>query len=162
MTVINVIKGDVTQASENIIVHQVNTLNKMGAGVAKALYTKYPMVKSQYHTTTKQLLDIEGGRNSELLGFVDLVTVGADKIIANLYGQIAIAKSRTDKHVYTSYQALTEGFESLAEYAQKNNYTIAMPYGIGCGLANGDWNKVTEIIESVFSKYNQQVTLYQL
>ena len=38
--------------------------------------------------------------------------------------------------------------------------SVAIPYGIGCGIANGDWNKVYKIIEEVFSDYD--VTLYRL
>lgn len=45
-------------------------------------------------------------------------------------------------------------------WASNNNLTIAMPYGIGCGIANGDWNIVCKIIEEIFSDYN--VTLYKL
>ena len=38
--------------------------------------------------------------------------------------------------------------------------SVAIPYGIGCGIANGDWNIVYKIIEKVFQECD--VTLYKL
>lgn len=35
-----------------------------------------------------------------------------------------------------------------------------MPYKMGCGSANGDWDTVYKIIEKVFS--NMNVTLYKI
>lgn len=39
-------------------------------------------------------------------------------------------------------------------WGSNNNLSMAIPYGIGCGIANGDWNKVYKIIEEVFSDYD--------
>ena len=41
-------KGDLLEAGESIV-HQVNCQNVMGSGVAKAIYTKWPEVKIEYH-----------------------------------------------------------------------------------------------------------------
>lgn len=35
-----VVIGDITEATEDLILHQVNCQNIMGSGVAKVLYTK--------------------------------------------------------------------------------------------------------------------------
>lgn len=40
--------------------------------------------------------------------------------------------------------------------------TVAMPYMIGCGLAGGDWNKVSDIILSVFGNTGISVELWRL
>ena len=40
---------DITSITKGVIMHQVNCQNVMGSGVAKALYTKYPQVKSEFH-----------------------------------------------------------------------------------------------------------------
>lgn len=45
-------------------------------------------------------------------------------------------------------------------WAENNSLSIAIPYGIGCGIANGDWNEVYKIIEKIFEDYN--VTLYKI
>lgn len=41
----------------------------------------------------------------------------------------------------TDYLNMEIALEYLKVFAQKNNLSIAIPYGIGCGIANGDWNK---------------------
>lgn len=75
-----------------------------------------------------------------------------DKIIANMFSQ----KENFD----TDYLNMDIALTYIKEFAQKNNLSIAIPYGIGSGIARGDWNKVYKIIEEVFSDYD--VTLYKL
>lgn len=43
------IRKDISTITHGVIMHQVNCQNKMGAGVAKALYNTYPQVKTEYH-----------------------------------------------------------------------------------------------------------------
>lgn len=59
----------------------------------------------------------------------------------------------------TDYSAMEIALTEIKTYAEEVNFSIAIPYGIGCGIANGDWNKVYKIIEKVFDDYN--VTLYK-
>jgi len=40
---------DITTITKGVIMHQVNCQDVMGSGVAKALYTKYPQVKEEFH-----------------------------------------------------------------------------------------------------------------
>ena len=40
---------DITTITKGVIMHQVNCQDVMGSGVAKALYTKYPQVKDEFH-----------------------------------------------------------------------------------------------------------------
>ena len=49
------IKKDITTIEKGVIMHQVNCQNVMGAGVAKALYTKHPKVKAAFHQMAKKL-----------------------------------------------------------------------------------------------------------
>ncbi|MEF3308124.1 hypothetical protein PV433_04325 [Paenibacillus sp. GYB004] len=49
---------------------------------------------------------------------------------------------------------------SLKEYAKERGLSVALPYQIGCGLANGDWNVVGPMIEDVFRDY--ECTLYRI
>lgn len=45
---IKIVKGDILQASEDIIGHQVNCQGVMGAGLAKQIRNKYPHVYDEY------------------------------------------------------------------------------------------------------------------
>ena len=40
--------------------------------------------------------------------------------------------------------------------------SIAIPYGIGCGLAGGNWLTVKRILSEVFADSNVDVTIYAL
>ena len=60
----------------------------------------------------------------------------------------------------TDYIAMEKCLRYIKMWAENNDLSIAIPYGIGCGIANGDWNIVYKIIEKVFNDYD--VTLYKL
>lgn len=78
--------------------------------------------------------------------------VSDNKTICNMFSQ----KPNFD----TDYEAMKKALTYIKKWAENNNLSIAMPYGIGCGIANGEWSKVYKIIEEVFSDY--EVTLYRL
>lgn len=71
--------GDITSGHNNrgILINGVNCQKQMGSGVARALYTRYPRVRSQY---------MEMPRHS-MPGDVDIVHVDLDVYVANCYTQ---------------------------------------------------------------------------
>jgi O-acetyl-ADP-ribose deacetylase (regulator of RNase III) len=146
---IKIINGNILDATENILCQQVNTCGVMGAGLAKQIINKYPSVYWEY----KQICDTP----KYLLGEVLYITIKPNKFIACLFGQNGYGRS---SKVYTNYQALESALLKVKSFAKKQKYSIAIPYGIGCGLANGDWNIVYDIINRIFDNYN--VTIYKL
>ncbi len=147
---IKVVNGDLLSAAEDIIGHQVNCQGVMGSGVAKVLRARYINLYPSY----KQLCDQY--KPQDLLGKCQVIKTGS-KYIANLFGQLNYGKQKIR---YTDYTALKQGLLILKENAMKQGYSIALPYNIGCGLANGDWNVVEPLIQEVFSDY--EVTLYRI
>jgi hypothetical protein len=91
-----------------------------------------------------------------MLGKVQLVDIGLHKYVANIFGQIVIGREA----VQTDYDALDRAFLSLKCTARGRGLTVAIPYGIGCGLAGGKWRIVYRIIEIVFRDY--EATIYRL
>lgn len=146
---IKYIKGDLLEAKQEYIVHQVNCQGVMGSGVAKAIKDKYPEVFRHY----KRLVKDKQISNKDLLGIVQFVAVSSDKEIVNLFSQDHYLP-RTTKH--TNYDAMTKGFETIKELVAED---LAMPK-IGCGLGGGDWKIVSAIIESVFD--DRDVYIYEL
>jgi len=158
---ITIKNGTIIHAHEHIIAHQVNGLGVMGGGVARQIKQAYPGVFQRYktfvsnHSSPEELL----GRN------LMIVTDGKPayqydpsngaKIISNLFGQARIGTSEKQ----TDEKALRKALEHLYEFAKMAHLSVAMPYGIGCGLGGGDWNEVQTIIEDVFKDY--PVTLYR-
>ena len=153
---IKVVNGSLLDATEDILCHQVNCQGVMGSGVALALKNKYGHLYLSYRGFWR--IATKNRATSALLGRVYYVACEDNHIIANIFGQDTYGR---DDITYTDYTELEVAFVRLREYALKNNLSIAMPYKIGCGLANGDWdNKVYPMIERVF--YNMDVTLYRI
>jgi len=138
------VTGNVLDAPQPIIVHQVNCQGVMGSGVAKAIREKYPEVFEAYETFL-----IDGYE----LGSAQFVETHDGKEIVNLFSQ-EYYLPRTKRH--TSYDALVTGFEFIKKWSKED---IAMPR-IGCGLGGGDWHIVSAIIESVFD--DRQIFVYDL
>ncbi|WP_312117643.1 macro domain-containing protein [Brevibacillus reuszeri] len=147
-----IINGDLLTASEDIIGHQVNCKGVMGSGVAKLIKEKYPEAFTVYKEICNETVD-----KQELLGICQLIECAEGKTVANLFGQLKYGRG---KEQYTDYAALEKALNELKNRATKTNSSIALPFNIGCGLANGSWDVVSKMIEEIYSDYD--VTLYKL
>ncbi len=146
------IKGNIFDSGADAILHQVNCQGVMGAGLAKQIKEKFPEVYAQYKAACnedKRWRRQWGWPKSNLLGniLVSSKDWGAvdsvDKqVIVNLFSQ---DRYGCDGHCYTEYDALRRCLERVNE--RFIGKTVAIPYGMGCGLAGGDWNVVSEIIQ---------------
>jgi O-acetyl-ADP-ribose deacetylase (regulator of RNase III) len=160
---IRIVEGDILQAKEDIIGHQVNCKGVMGAGLAAQIKKKYPNVYTSYINLIKWAKEeYKRGysKTDNLLSSCQFVDTPDSKVIANIFGQYGYGR----RSIQTDYEALRKGLWSIKEvvtypYTKLYNKTIALPYGIGCGLAGGDWKIVYNIIDEVFSDYD--VTLYK-
>lgn len=148
------VKGNLLEAKEFIIAHQVNCKGVMGAGVAKQIkekllpkeaFTKYYILCKQYPANI-------------LLGHVQLChihTNGQPKIIANLFAEDVPAGKKLD----TNYKALQKCLDQLFE---DKHCTFALPGYLGCGLAGGDWDLVYDMIVKTANTHGVDVTIYYL
>lgn len=144
---IKIINGDILNCTEDIIVHQVNVAGVMGGGIALQLAKKYEKLEETY----AEFCEMYDNDYNKLKGKVFKVMLKG-KFIMNMFSQ----KENFD----TDYESMKVALEEVKEYAKSYNLSIAIPYGIGCGIANGDWNTVLSIIDKVFKEY--KVTLYKL
>ena len=127
-----IVCGDIFDvASRGIIGHQCNARYVMGAGIAKKIAEMYPNVLEAY-------LELR-----PVLGECQLVEAGEDLWIANLIGQADIGRG-----LQTDYEALRKAMAILRSEAKDLNLPVYLPYGIGCGLAGGNWSIVSGMIET--------------
>jgi O-acetyl-ADP-ribose deacetylase (regulator of RNase III) len=147
---IKIVEGNLLEASEDILGHQVNCQSVMRSGIAKSLRDKYSNLYPSYKQFCKN------HNPHDLLGKCHIVKTGG-KYTANIFGQLNYGKQKVR---YTDYDALREGLISLKVRAVKHNLSVALPWMIGCGLANGDWDVVYKIIDEVFEDY--EVSLYKM
>lgn len=132
---------DITSITKGVIMHQVNCQNVMGSGVAKALYTKYPQVKSEFHKLA-EIYDTPQKR----CGMFQPITITNELIICNSYSQMNYG---FDKNVrYTNETLLINNLRRLDEYTKEHQLPAYVPEYIGCGLGNGDWDTIKDYIEN--------------
>ena len=144
--------GNLLDCTEDIIIHQVNCEGVMGGGVARQLALQYPDLEEIY----KRHCDLTCNNYNKLKGTIFTVTT-ADvekeyKTICNIFSQ--------ESNFNTDYEALKKCLEKVKKYAKYHCKSIAIPYKIGCGIANGDWDIVLDIILEVFGDYD--ITLYKI
>ena len=149
---INIIDGDILNAKERVIVHQVNCQGVMGSGIAKQIREKYPIVYEEY----KELYNHHKSNNYRLLGENQIVKVDSDKYVVNIFGQEYYGR---DGKKYTNYNALAKGFSDLL---LKTHCDIAIPYNIGCGYGGGDWDKVFEMLVLLSVDFKHNINIYFL
>ena len=148
------IKGDILNIDSDVIVQQVNCQGVMGSGLAKQIRDKYPVVYEEYKEYCKNV------KPEELLGFHQIVKVEDSKFVVNIFSQLHYGRS---KHiVYTNYEALERAINIvIIKLDMSNAKSIAFPKNIGCGLANGDWNKVYQIIKRASACTDKEVLIVE-
>lgn len=141
------VKGNVLDnVIQGVIVHQVNCQGVMGSGIAKEIRERWPVVFQQYQLRWKseRAADTQG---ASLLGQVQWVAVGQDLWVVNLFGQQFYGR---DGRRYTSYDALDDGFKTIAWMLRSKGFEpkdVHHPL-VGCGLGGGKWPVVEAIIQS--------------
>lgn len=139
---IKTVNGDLLDAKETYLVHQVNCVGAMGRGLALAIRTKYPDVFRRYEQYCAE------HRARDLLGKVLLIPTHDGKVICNVFGQNGYGTARQQ----TDYAALSKALTNLAKIVPHNE-PIAFPYGMGCGLGGGSWSIVEKMIREIFNHH---------
>ncbi len=149
---IRVVKGNLLDATELVIAHQVNCQRKMNSGVAKAIREKYPFVFETYIKTKPQL------------GLVDFIYADPDtgnQFIANMYSQDMYGY---DGKQYTNYEAFRQCCKDIVKVCKDVSkievLTVAMPYKIASDRGGADWDKIMDILLEEFTDVD--LTLYKL
>lgn len=146
---------DVLERDFTHILHQCNCYCVMGSGLAL-------QIKNRYRPAFLADLKTKKGDLSKL-GTYSYGVTDDGKIIYNLYSQAGYGS----KDRQTSYDAMDKGLRSIRESFRKFEFegthvNAALPYKLGCGLANGDWKVVLPIIERIFEHEDYPVTICRL
>ena len=129
----------------------------MGAGLALQIKQAYPKVFSQYKSKCNLARCAE-----ELLGTIDICVMDFLPVVVNLYAQVSFGRTG----IYTNYDALRGCLIQLRDWItkhQKHKTVLGFPYGLGCGLAGGDWAVVYDMIKAIFEHLdNIDVEIWRL
>lgn len=146
---LSIIIGDLLEQDFDVIGHQANCLNIMGAGIALQIKNKFPNAFE---------VDRLVNQNNKYGNFS--ISRTQKPYIANLYGQYAIGKIYNKMLKYDNLKALESALEGLLNYMSYDSLkTLGLPYMIGCGLAGGDWCKTFEMIKKL-SKKHDNIDIY--
>jgi len=133
-------------SDENILIlHGCNCFHIMGAGIAKYLRSKYPVIYKVDSSTPY------GDRGK--LGTVSYAYIRPGLSIGNCYTQFDLGSKR---HPAVNYDAIRSCLMNAIN--KFPYYSFRMPK-IGCGLAGGKWDKVEKIYLEVLE--NHKFSVYE-
>lgn len=125
-----------------------------GAGIAKQIKRVYP---EAYKVDRGYIYPI--GSKKRLGGF-SCTDLDNDVVVFNMYSQFHYGRGKQ-----TDYGAFEDALRVILitlNHSSKGFLKIGMPYGIGCGLAGGDWKIVEGIISKLSEEQNIDIYLYKL
>ncbi len=149
---IEYVTGNILDGPEQFLVQGCNAQGVMGSGLAKQIREDYPKVYVEYRRA------YEDGDNFLALGEMVWVDV-EDRIILNAITQQNFG--RNPNVVYASYDAIEQVVKTIDEElgSVDSPPRVAFPL-IGCGLANGSWKIVSQIIEDHSTSFQPVVYLW--
>jgi O-acetyl-ADP-ribose deacetylase (regulator of RNase III) len=158
---IEYITKDITTVTHGVVAHGCNVQGKFGAGVAKSIRTKWPEVYDSYI----QKCSINPTHPALLLGQCDIVQLGGDMYVANLFTQLNYGR---EKKAYASPDAIYEAVQTCMQFCLDSQVIwedflpLYMPR-IGCGLGGLDWDKdVGPAVEHLAEQLNVQLYVCDL
>lgn len=139
----NLVTGNLLNETRGILVHGVNCQGKMGKGIALEIRKRYPQVFDSYLEFGNKVF----WKPSLLLGGVDFVSITPDLIVVNAFTQEDYG---SDGRRYVDYDAIDRCFSQIKQCALRTGLPVKYPR-IGSGLAGGDWNIISVIIDANLS-----------
>lgn len=146
--------GDVFDATEPVIVHQVNCMGVMGSGIAKAIKERYPDHYKYYKKVCSIVDNHKIGDRHVLLGRY-FITTHCDRKIAGVFGQYRYSHSG---EMCTNPIALERGIRSVCTKYD----SIAIPYLIGCGLGGASIGEIEYRLTNITEDMNVTIVAYKL
>ncbi len=149
---IKYVKGDVTNPigeGRKLVIQCVNDLGIMGAGVAKAIMMKWPIVREKYIQWSK--------KDDFILGNIQTVSVEPKIAVVNMIGQHGVGFS--DGVAPIRYDAIEACLKKVKKLAVTYSASIHAPK-FGAGLAGGDWDIIENILKTKLENTEIEVTIY--
>lgn len=152
---IQYLRGDFIDGSEDVIVHGCNAQGVMGRGAAKAVRERLPFAFDEYLSAYLQ----EGLSLGNVVWAINVKHNERLRIVGNLITQEHWRQDLAVDGRNVDYDAVRMAFRKVREFVQLTQdgtitipkitpvHRIGMPL-VGCGLGGGEWSIVKEIIET--------------
>lgn len=134
-------KGDLLQSKADFIAHQCNCITTKSKGLSSLIFEKFPYADI-YSSRTKP----------DKLGTIIVCGSGQDndpaqRYIINMLAQYYPGSSRYPRDSEERrLAAFQQCLDQIVQIPNISGKCIAFPYGIGCGLAGGNWEKYENIL----------------
>lgn len=157
-------KGNLLESNCDIICHQVNCKRAMGRGIAGQIRQKWPKAYEDYCYNIDYMYENDFVKqSSDLLGMISWTELEDNKYVMNFFSQ---DEYYPRDRCHTDYEAFTKCCKALKNFITEYNLDklktiIGFPYKIGCGLAGGNWDIVSAIIEREFEGYEVEIYEYE-
>ena len=157
---LQVVTGDLLDAPEKFICHQCNCLTDHAAGIAQAIFSRFPYadiykLRSKNHTPTLE----------EQLGNIIIKGNGTgQRFIINMMAQVypgapKYPDSRKDGTLVRQ-AAFQECLHKITQLPELQS--VAFPWQIGCNLGGGDWQVYRHMIREFAEQVGIPVRVYKL
>jgi len=155
---IEIVSGNIFDSTEKYLCHQCNCVTKRAAHLSKDVFARYPYS------------DIYTGRvNPNQPGTIEIRGNGQDqRYIVNILGQYFPGNPKYPNSNLDGTKVREKYFHKalLALAKVPNLESVAMPVGIACGAAGGDWSHylvtITNFAKYIYETQGARVTLYRL
>jgi O-acetyl-ADP-ribose deacetylase (regulator of RNase III) len=152
--------GDILDTDATYIVHQCNAVTPQASGLAKAIFDKF-----EYANIYSSRRISRTPRSGEYPGNIVICGNGHDlRWVVNAIAQYYPGKPKFPTGKVDGHEARKRYFkECLNKIAVEiikpfKPKSIAFPYGIGCGLAGGNWNEYLQILD-LFANWSKDTKI---
>ena len=159
--IFDIIKSRVTAentGSTVFVPHVCNNIDLFDAGFASQIADKYPEVKANYHMLGKSFLRNNLG-HSQIIKVYEQPKYKHALYFVNMISQNGVKNFNNTRPL--NYAALVRSMIQLSQHIHsqtgflKNNENIEIHAPkFGSGLAGGNWNFISDLIEDIWGKYN--------
>lgn len=139
-----ILYGDILKlCKEGAILQQVNCQSAMGAGLAKNIMIKYPIVRKEYMKLSRKLKTPENR-----LGTLQEVIASYEVSVFNSFTQLNFGNARKTGICYTNEELLIKNIMEFDKICKDRNIQGYVPLLIGCELAGGNPDKIKKALEN--------------
>lgn len=156
---IEIISGDLMNATETYLCHQCNCITNRSAHLAKAVFKQFPyadVYTKREKPSQPGTIEICGS-NWEAGG-----KGYKERPVIAMFGQYYPGKTKYPSSKKDGLQARLNYFEACLERMKHLDGSFAFPWRIGCGAAGGDWEKYLNAIKNFSEKNSLMVNIYRL
>lgn len=148
---LTVLTGNILSSKEQYVAHQCNCVTSYAKGLAEIIFKKWSYADCysiRWENDKPGTIEIRGDGKE-------------NRYIINMFAQVNPGKPTNKDDLRDGEQVRKTYFiECMKRINELNPESVAMPWGIGCGLAGGDWDFYKKVIDKFSERFS--IVLYKL